>query len=870
MNTHDTHDRNDLHGDGGGDGAPSDAELLRRARLTAHALGETEGAEHAELEALVAGDPDAARVVAEVRAAAALLTAGLASESHAAPALPGASRAAVVAAAHAPAPAGRLRSFWPLVGMAASIVAGVALAAWQEAVRIPDGRVDVALVRDGRRETIASGRGEQSVATDAFPLGKVAVSSSRERGAASAAVPIGGRYQGPAGEAASGSGPVSSPGGSASQSVPSSGGGGVTSVPAESTSPGGLAAALGGPYVTAGGGGGGAGRSADGVGFVELSRSIGGGWRQNVGWNGAGPGGGDGSETSLVSSAWPTNGADPGVVLTVAGAEPVEIPALAFDLPSLRTRETQIGAALRVLHANTAEQSEATIAVLQKQLQEQLVQTRALLDSVQRGDELRDRLRLRYGAPGTESYQHPGESVFRDPRDEPLSTFSIDVDTASYANVRRFLTSGSLPPPDAVRVEELVNYFRYGDAEPEGPHPVGARVEVATCPWNTANRLVRVGVKAREIHEQAPPSNLVFLVDVSGSMQPADKLPLLQRGLRMLADQMREEDRVALVTYASNAGVRLDSTCGTEKETIAAAIDGLAAGGSTNGGAGIQQAYAIAAQHFVKGGVNRVILATDGDFNVGVTDRAELVKLIETQAQGGVFLTVLGVGTGNLQDATMEQLADRGNGNYHYLDGLREARKVLVDEMLGTVVTVAKDVKIQVEFNPATVGAYRLIGYENRMLAAADFNDDTKDAGEMGAGHTVTALYEVVPAGAAPQAGVDPLRYQKPPLEETDAARSGELFTLKVRYKLPDAAESTRFEISAKDAGTRYDAASTDMRFAAAVATFGMLLRNSPTTSQTSYDAVLELAQGALGKDEGGLRTEFLDLVLKAKKLSGR
>ena len=493
-----------------------------------------------------------------------------------------------------------------------------------------------------------------------------------------------------------------------------------------------------------------------------------------------------------------------------------------------------------------------------------------LAEARERGRRLRERLGLRYGIPGSEDYTHPGESTFRDPRDEPLSTFAIDVDTASYANVRRFLNSGSLPPPAAVRIEELVNYFTYGDAAPEGAHPVAATVETATCPWNTASRLVRIGLKARELHGDAPPANLVFLVDVSGSMKSADKLPLVQNGLKMLTDQMRAGDRIAIVTYASDAGVCLPSTSGADKETIKAAIDRLAAGGSTNGAAGIQTAYEIAAQHFVQGGTNRVILATDGDFNVGMTDQNALWNMIREKAGSGVFLTVLGVGTGNLKDSTMEQLADRGNGAYHYLDGVREARRVLVENVMGTVVTVAKDVKIQIEFNPAVVGAYRLVGYENRALAAADFNDDRKDAGEMGAGHTVTALYEVVPAGGAAQPGVDPLRYQKPPATTTDAARSGELLTLKVRYKLPDAAESVRFELQAKDTETRYDDASEDLRFAAAVASFGMLLRGSPAAQGTSYDAVMELAQGALGADADGRRAELLDLVLKARTLSGR
>jgi Ca-activated chloride channel family protein len=388
----------------------------------------------------------------------------------------------------------------------------------------------------------------------------------------------------------------------------------------------------------------------------------------------------------------------------------------------------------------------------------------------------------------TEAYHRIDETGFLRVADAPLSTFSVDVDTASYANVRRFLRRGQLPPPDAVRIEELINYFRFDYPGPEGEAPFSVTTSVAACPWQREHKLVLVGLQARRVEEdQVPPRNLVFLLDVSGSMMPANKLPLLKESMGLLVDQLTERDRIAIVVYAGASGLVLPSTSGDRKGEIRAALAELTAGGSTAGAAGIQLAYDVAQKGFIQGGVNRVILATDGDFNVGLSSEGELSRLIEEKRKTGISLSVLGFGEGNLKDSTMEMLADRGNGNYSYVDSLEEGRKVLVTEAGSTLVMVAKDVKLQVEFNPATVASYRLIGYENRILAATDFNDDAKDAGDMGAGHSVTALYEVVPAGAAGSvtATVDPLKYQQPrPASEKTA--SGELMTVKLRYKQPD------------------------------------------------------------------------------------
>jgi Ca-activated chloride channel family protein len=471
----------------------------------------------------------------------------------------------------------------------------------------------------------------------------------------------------------------------------------------------------------------------------------------------------------------------------------------------------------------------------------------------------------------TEGYDSLTENEFLASKENPLSTFSIDVDTASYSNIRRFLTQGSLPPKGAVRIEEMVNYFSYAYAQPKGEDPFAVHLEVAECPWNSKHRLARIGIKGREIAPaKRPAGNFVFLIDVSGSMDCPNKLPLLRRAFKLLVEQLNEKDRIAIAVYAGSSGLVLPSTSCKDKPKILEAIDRLQAGGCTNGGEGIQLAYKIATANFIKGGVNRVILATDGDFNVGTTDQDALVRLIEEKAKSGVFLSVLGFGMGNLKDTTMVKLADKGNGNYGYIDNFNEARKLFVEQLNGTLVTIAKDVKIQVEFNPARVGAYRLVGYEKRMLKKEDFNDDKKDAGEIGAGHTITAFYEIVPAGEKIDLpGVDPLKYQRTvkPAEEN---ASDEMLTVKLRYKQPDGDKSKLLEFPVKDDGRRYAQASEDFKFAASVATFGMILRDSKFKGNASYDAVLELADESKGVDKDGYRAEFITLVRTAKSLAGK
>ncbi|MGO9468893.1 MAG: vWA domain-containing protein [Isosphaeraceae bacterium] len=469
----------------------------------------------------------------------------------------------------------------------------------------------------------------------------------------------------------------------------------------------------------------------------------------------------------------------------------------------------------------------------------------------------------------TEAYDKIVDNPFHRAGNEPLSTFSIDVDTASYSNVRRFLSQNMLPPKDAVRIEELLNYFSYHDAPPSNSsaEPFAVHTEIAGCPWNAHHRLARIGIAAKPIDQsRRPSSNLVFLVDVSGSMNEPNKLPLVQWSLERLVEQLGENDQVAIVVYAGASGLVLPPTSCIKKTEILAAIDRLRSGGSTNGGAGIQLAYDIATQNFIKKGTNRVILATDGDFNVGVTNAGDLTRLIEAKAKSGVFLSVLGFGMGNIKDSSLEKLADKGNGHYAYIDSPREAYKVLVEEMGSTLVTVAKDVKIQVEFNPAKVGAFRLIGYENRIMAHQDFNDDTKDAGEVGAGHHVTALYELVPPGEeATIPGIDPLKYQKP-TQSTGA--SSESFTVKLRFKQPDGDKSRLLEVGVADKGQPFADASADLKFAAAVAGFGMLLRDSPYKGSLTYGGVLEIAQPMLADDPSGYRKEFAAAVEQAKRLS--
>lgn len=470
----------------------------------------------------------------------------------------------------------------------------------------------------------------------------------------------------------------------------------------------------------------------------------------------------------------------------------------------------------------------------------------------------------------TEEYAYIKENRWQGVTNNPLSTFSIDVDRASYANVRRFLMNGQRPPVDAVRIEELVNYFDYDYAEPTGRHPFSVTTDIAPAPWRPEHRLVRIGLQGRRSdRREMPPSNLVFLIDVSGSMTPPDKLPLVQQSLGVLVDKLRPEDQVAIVVYAGSAGLVLPSTSGAHRERIRHAIDRLHAGGSTAGGAGIQLAYRIAREQFLPEGNNRVILATDGDFNVGVSSEGELVRLVEAEGKGGIHLTVLGFGTGNYKDSRMESLADKGDGNFAYVDNILEAQKVFGSELTGTLFTIAKDVKIQVEFNPALVRAYRLIGYENRMLATEDFDDDTKDAGELGAGHRVTALYEVVPVGADTDLDLPdatPLKYQQP-----SGARIGpsdEWLTVKLRYQPSKGGRSSLLTQTLR-ARDEVGEMSGDFAFAAAVAEFGMLLRESDHRGGASWEEVLRLASRGRGEDAYGIRGEFIRLVHAAQGMAG-
>ena len=468
----------------------------------------------------------------------------------------------------------------------------------------------------------------------------------------------------------------------------------------------------------------------------------------------------------------------------------------------------------------------------------------------------------------TEEYGRIQENGFKSVADTPLSTFSIDVDPASYSNMRRFINRGELPPADAIRTEELVNYFSYDYPKPTGNDPVKITVEAGTCTWNTAHRLVRIGLKAKEIPtEQLPASNLVFLIDVSGSMWGANRLDLVKSSLKLLVNNLRNKDKVAIVTYAGSAGVKLEATSGGDKQKIREAIDELTASGSTAGGAGIHLAYQIAKKNFISDGNNRIILCSDGDFNVGVSSAEGLEQLIEKERKSGVHLTVLGYGMGNYKDKKIQVLAEKGNGNHAYIDNLQEANRVLVGEFGATLHTVAKDVKLQVEFNPSQVQAYRLIGYESRLLKDEDFNNDAKDAGDMGAGHTVTAFYEVIPAGVKNEyvGKVDDLKYQKKEKMTLKPTGSDELLTVKLRYKAPDKDVSRKMEFPFVD--NKGDSVSSDFRFASAVAMFGQLLRDSDFKGTADYDKVIKLAKQGLNNDERGYRREFIRLVEAAKGL---
>ena len=462
----------------------------------------------------------------------------------------------------------------------------------------------------------------------------------------------------------------------------------------------------------------------------------------------------------------------------------------------------------------------------------------------------------------TEGYSTVHENGYKLVMNDPLSTFSIDVDRASYSNVRRFINMGQMPPVDAVRIEEMINYFSYDYPEPEGKHPFSVYTELSTCPWNSNHQLLHIGLKGKEMEKSSlPASNLVFLIDVSGSMESPNKLPLLKNAFNLLVNQLRPNDRVAIVVYAGAAGLVLESTPGSQKETILKAIDRLSAGGSTAGGQGLKLAYKVAEENLIKGGNNRIIIASDGDFNVGPSSNAEMERMIETEREKGIFITVLGFGMGNYKDDKMEIIANKGNGNYSYIDNIQEARKVLVSEFAGTLFTIAKDVKFQLEFNPERVQAYRLIGYENRLLNKEDFNNDKKDAGEMGAGHTVTALYEIIPAGSDVNiAGVDPLKYQAN-ASKVKPDPNAELLTIKLRYKQPD--EETSILIDKPESGRLIplNQTSDNFRFSAAVAQFGLLLRGSEFKGNANIDQVVSMARDSKGNDDEGFRSEFIQLV---------
>lgn len=468
----------------------------------------------------------------------------------------------------------------------------------------------------------------------------------------------------------------------------------------------------------------------------------------------------------------------------------------------------------------------------------------------------------------SETYDHHEENTFVRSTKQPLSTFSIDVDTASYANMRRFINQNVVPPSDAIRIEEMINYFDYGYTAPE-KDAFSVNMEMATALWNKKNKLVKIGIKGKEIKiDKRPSSNLVFLIDVSGSMESPEKLPLVKSALTMLTDKMNAKDKISIVVYAGAAGLVLPPTSGDNKDKIIRALDQLQAGGSTNGSGGIELAYKTATEQFIKGGVNRVILATDGDFNVGATNREELIKLVQKNAQNNIYLSILGFGMGNYKDGMMEALSNKGNGNYAYIDTQSEARKVMVEQLSGTLVTIAKDVKIQVEFNPRFVESYRLVGYENRMLKEEDFNNDKKDAGDIGAGHSVTALYEIVPVGYGSKApSVDALKYQKEKETTEFKSDSKEWMTVKVRYKKPDGDVSSKVEYNLEGSENTFSQASESFQFASSVALFGMILKGSEYAAESTYKDVISTSKASKGTDKNGHRQEFIELVEKAQKL---
>lgn len=478
-----------------------------------------------------------------------------------------------------------------------------------------------------------------------------------------------------------------------------------------------------------------------------------------------------------------------------------------------------------------------------------------------------------YSNPSTESYKKEPENDYKVASANPLSTMSVDVDRASYSNVRRFLQNGELPPADAVRIEEMINYFNYDYPQPEGDKPISIATEVTDCPWQPQHKLLHIGIQAKTMDvEILPASNLVFLIDVSGSMQDPNKLPLVIESLKLLTQNLRTKDKIAIVVYAGSAGMALPPTPGSNKQKISDALDRLTAGGSTAGGEGIKLAYKTAADNYIQGGNNRIILATDGDFNVGISGDNELEALITKEREKGIYLTCLGYGMGNYKDSKMEVLADKGNGNYAYIDNVEEAKKTLVKEFGGTVFTLAKDVKAQVEFNPALVQAYRLVGYENRLLNVEDFKDDKKDAGDMGSGHSVTVIYEIIPVGVKSDKirSVNNLKYQHTSATQSLVAPSMlELATVKFRYKKPNGKTSMEISHVVNNTMRNIYQAGLNARFATSVAMMGMLLKNSEHKGTATYEKVLALGKSGKGNDEEGYREEYLKLVKQAKRLSG-
>ncbi len=544
---------------------------------------------------------------------------------------------------------------------------------------------------------------------------------------------------------------------------------------------------------------------------------------------------------------------------------------LVFSFVGLETKEVKVGNKLTInVQLSAAEQELAEVVVSGKGKNAKLMRQEMYAPTQ---DMAVSQVYYDMGATNfnTEAYDAIHENEFRSALQKPLSTFSIDVDAASYSNVRRFLNNGQQPPKDAVRIEEMINYFDYAYPQPTGDDPFSINTEIAQAPWNEKHKLVHIGLQGRDIAtDNLPASNLVFLIDVSGSMSSTNKLPLLKSAFKLLVQELRPQDKVAIVVYAGAAGLVLPSTDGSEESTLISALDKLQAGGSTAGGAGINLAYKVAKENFIEDGNNRVIIATDGDFNVGESSNASMERLIEEKREDGIFLTALGFGMGNYKDSKMEILADKGNGNYAYIDNILEAKKVLVNEFGGTLFTIAKDVKIQVEFNPAKVNAYRLIGYENRLLKDEDFNNDKKDAGELGAGHTVTALYEIIPAGVESNfAPIDDLKYQESKVSP-EAFKSNELMTVKLRYKEPRGSKSKLIVNALEDFEVGLSKTSDNFRWSAAVAGFGMLLRESEFKGNLTYNDVIAMAKDAKGEDKEGYRIEFINLVKSCELIARR